>query len=299
MILSQAIFLSLGEITEPVITRYRLGLILHELYASRTFQGETLEDLKNGPVTSEEFDFRLHELEYQKVLKSHPNFPSKAYRLLGRKGESAEEVACTIDPFCYLSHLSAMSHHGLTNRLPVKLFVSSPAFSKWKAEAEGRMKKDLGSDYDAYCESGMPRLMRLNFSKIGRMDVHRFHSSHWGAYVNVRGRTLKVSSIGRTFLDMLRNPELCGGMRHVIEVYEQHAETYLPLIVDEVERNGSPIDKVRAGYLLDEKLGLGNETMEGWLAFAQRGGSRKLDASGEYAPVWSAKWCLSLNLATS
>ena len=296
MILSQALFLSLGEITEPVITRYRLGLILHGLYASRSFQGETLDDLKNGPVTSEEFDFRLHELEYQKVLKSHPNFPSKAYRLLGRKGESPEEVACTIDPFCYLSHLSAMCHHGLTNRLPVKLFVSSPALSMWKVEAEARMKKDLGSHYDTYCESGMPRLTRLNLSKIGRMDVHRFHSSHWGAYVNVRGRTLRVASIGRTFLDMLRNPELCGGMRHVIEVYEQHAETYLPLIIDEVERNGSPIDKVRAGYLLDEKLGIKNEVVESWTAFAQRGGSRKLDAAGEYAPVWSAKWCLSLNL---
>jgi hypothetical protein len=299
MILSQALFLSLGEITEPVITRYRLGLILHGLYTNQSFQGETLDDLKSESVTLEEFQFRLHELEYLKLLKSHPNFPSKAYRLLGRKGESPEEVACTIDPFCYLSHLSAMCHHGLTNRLPVKLFVSSPALSMWKVEAEARMKKDLGSHYDTYCESGMPRLTRLNLSKIGRMDVHRFHSSHWGAYVNVRGRTLRVASIGRTFLDMLRNPELCGGMRHVIEVYEQHAETYLPLIIDEVERNGSPIDKVRAGYLLDEKLGIKNEVVESWTAFAQRGGSRKLDAAGEYIPVWSSKWCLSLNLPNS
>jgi predicted transcriptional regulator of viral defense system len=158
------------------------------------------------------------------------------------------------------------------------------------------MKKDLGTGYDAYCENDMPRLTRLNLSRIGRMDVHRINSNQWGAYINVRGRTLRVSSIGRTFLDMLRNPELCGGMRHVIEVFEQHAETYLQLIVDEVARNGSPIDKVRAGYILDEKLRIRNETVERWAEFAQRGGSRKLDASGEYAPVWSDKWCLSLNL---
>lgn len=296
MILSQALFLSLGEITEPVITRYRLGLVLHELYTKRSYQGESLDGLTGDHATLEEFNFRLHELEYLGILKSHPNFPSKAFRLLGRKGESAEEVACTIDPFCYLSHLSAMSHHGLTNRLPVKLFVSSPALPAWKVEAEARMKKDLGLDYDAYCENGMPRLTRSNLSKIGRMDVHRFNSNQWGAYINVRGRTLRVSSIGRTFLDMLRNPELCGGMRHVIEVHEQHAETYLLLIVDEVDRNGTPIDKVRAGYILDEKLQIRNEKVDGWVGFAQRGGSRKLDASGEYAPVWSDKWCLSLNL---
>lgn len=296
MVLSQALFLSLGEITEPLITCYRLGLVLHELYAKGSYQGEALDGLTGNQATMAEFNFRLHELEHLGVLKSHPNYPSKAFRLLGRKGESAEDVACTIDPFCYLSHLSAMSHHGLTNRLPVKLFVSSPSLPTWKAEAEARMKKDLGADYDDYCGNGMPRLVRLRLSKIGRMDVHRFQSNHWGAYINVRGRTLRVSSIGRTFLDMLRNAELCGGMRHVLEVFELHAETYLPLIVDEVDRHGSPIDKVRAGYILDEKLQIRNEKVEGWVNCAQRGGSRKLDASGEYAPVWSDKWCLSLNL---
>lgn len=296
MIISQALFLSLGEITEPVITCYRLGLVLNQLYKNSSYQGEALDGLTGDRATSKEFAFRLHELVHMGILKSHPNYPSKAFRLLGRKGESAEEVACTIDPFCYLSHLSAMSHHGLTNRLPVKLFVSSPSISRWKAEAESRMKKDLGANYEGYCENGMPRLVRLRLLKIGRMDVHRFQSNHWGAYINVRGRTLRVSSIGRTFLDMLRNPELCGGMRHVMEVFESNAETYLPLIVDELERNGSPIDKVRAGYILDEKLKIRNEKVEGWVSCAQRGGSRKLDASGEYVPVWSDKWCLSLNL---
>jgi predicted transcriptional regulator of viral defense system len=296
MVFFQAVFLSLGEITEPVITRYRLGLLLHALYANRQFQGEPLDGLTRKLPTRADFEFHLHELEHMGILKDHPNFPGKAFRLLGRKEENGEDVACTIDPFCYLSHLSAMTHHGLTNRLPVKLFVSSPAPSQWKAEAESRMRKDLGADYEAYHESGMPRLSRIKFTKIGRMDVHCFEASHRGAYINIRGRTLRVSSIGRTFLDMLRNPELCGGMRHVVEVFEAHAAIYLQLITEEVDRNGKPIDKVRAGYLLDEKLGLGNDMIGAWAAFAQRGGSRKLDASGPYVPVWSPKWCLSLNL---
>jgi hypothetical protein len=296
MQVSQALLLSLGEITEPVITRYRLGLVLQELYRKRSYQGESLEGLAQNSPTSNEFDFRLHELQFNGILKSHPNFPMKAFRLLGRKDGTAEEVVCTVDPFCYMSHLTAMSHHGLTNRLPTKLFVSSPAFILWKAEAAARMRRDLGRDYEVYCENGMPRLTRFQLSKIGRTEVHRFHSSHWGAYIKVREKTLRVSSVGRTFLDMLRNPELCGGMRHVLEVFEAHAQVYLPLIIDEVDRHGTPIDKVRAGYLLDEKLGVRNDTVEEWVQFAQRGGSRKLDASAAYAPVWSNKWCLSLNL---
>lgn len=296
MKISQAFSLSLGDLTEPVVTRYRLGLVLHALYIEREYGGEKLEALTIDPGLLSEFELRLHELQHLGILKSHPNFPGKVFRLLGRKDESAGEVVCTVDPFCYISHISAMAHHGLTNRLPVKLFISSPPLSQWKAEAETRMRKDLGAGYDAYIKSGMPRLARTNIAKIGRMEVHRFHSSHRGAFVNVRGKVLRVSSIGRTFLDMLRDPDLCGGMRHVIEVFEAHAGIYLPLIVDEVERNGHPIDKVRAGYILDEKLGLRNETAEGWVAFAQRGGSRKLDASAPYVPVWSSKWCLSLNL---
>lgn len=296
MELSKALFLSLGDVEEPVITRYRLGLILHQLYSSKAYLGEKLDGLQKDHATHLEFDFRLHELEYSGILKAHPNFKSTTFRLLGRKGENPEEVVCSIDPFCYESHLSAMSYHGLTNRLPVKMFVSSPAPKDWNAQAEARMRKDLGESYESYCENGMPRLTRPKLTKIGRMEIHCFNSIHWGAYTNVRGRVLRISSIGRTFLDMLRNPELCGGMHHVLEVYQSHAATYLTLIVDEIDRNGAPIDKVRAGYLLSERLEIQSDTVESWVKFAQRGGSRKLDASGEYLPVWSPKWCLSLNL---
>ena len=296
MELSKALSLSLGNLPEPVVTRYQLGLILHQLYFDKAYQGEKLDRLQKNQATTVEFNFRLKELENSGILKPQPNFNSTVFLLLGRKAENVDDVACSIDPFCYISHLSAMSHHGLTNRLPMKLFLSSPVTKEWNAEAVARMKKDLGESYDAYCQNGMPRLSRLKMSKIGRTEIHCFNSIHWGAYTNVRGRVLRVSSIGRTFLDMLRNPELCGGMHHVMEVFEAHAATYLPLIVDEIDRNGVPIDKVRAGYILDEKLGIRNDRVEGWVAFAQRGGSRKLDASGEYLPVWSDKWCLSLNL---
>lgn len=53
-------------------------------------------------------------------------------------------MACVVDPFAYLSHLSAMEYHGLTQRMPSMLFLSSPAPIEWKTFAEARMWQDLG-----------------------------------------------------------------------------------------------------------------------------------------------------------
>lgn len=295
--LTSALTPLLGDLAEPVITRYRLGLIIFRLYAEAKGSGvERIPDLDGHPANHKEFTYRLMELERAGILKSHPNFPGNAFRLLGRKDEDPAEVACTVDPFCYVSHLSAMAHHGLTDRLPAKLFLSSPPVREWQEEAQARMQQDLGEALTLYEQSGMPLLTRVRMTKIQRSEIHRFHSKHRGAYKNVRGGLLRVSTLGRTFLDMLRNPELCGGMHHVVQVYREHAATYLRLITDEVEQHGAPIDKVRAGYLLDECLHLESEVVEGWVRFAQRGGSRKLDASAEYRPVWSDKWLLSLNV---
>jgi predicted transcriptional regulator of viral defense system len=158
------------------------------------------------------------------------------------------------------------------------------------------MKKDLAGNVDKYTNSGLPVLTKTKMEKIGKTPVHRHNSLHHGAYKNVKGKCLRISTIGRTFLDMLKNPDLCGGMAHVLDVYAEHAETYLRLIVDEVTSHGGPIDKVRAGYILDERLGLKDPIIDVWVSHAQRGGSRKLDATAEYVPEYSEKWCLSINL---
>lgn len=285
----------LAEELDPVLPIYRLGELIFGLYQRKDFQGEILI-LPTALPDSSLLESLITQLLGLGILRNHPNFPNRAFRLFGRKNENPAEVACTVDPFCYLSHLSAIEHHGLTNRLPGKLFLSTPPLPEWKASAEAKMAKDLGDKLAAYREAGLPLLTWRLITEIGKTEVHTFRSKHQGAFKLVRGTPLRVSSIGRTFLDMLRNPELCGGMHHVLEVYADHAPTWLTLITDEVSRHGAPIDKVRAGYILEEKMGLASPVFEDWLQFAQRGGSRKLDASAEYQPVWSAKWCLSLNI---
>lgn len=296
MELIKAISLSLGNLQEPVLTSYRLGIILHRLYISKKFNGEQLSRLSKKYASASEFNATVDKLKRNGVLESHPNFPNKVYRILGRKESDPGEVACTVDPFCCVSHLSAMRFHGLTNRLPAKLFISGPDQPLWRQKALEQMTKDLGDQSSVYFDGNMPKLTFPKLRRIDRTEIHRFSTAHQGAYKNVSEPMLRVSTIGRTFLDMLRSPHLCGGMAHVIEVWEEHARAYFKPIVSEIDRHGGPIDKVRAGYLLNEKMGLADDTVETWKKFVSRGGSRKLDPAEAYMPKWSEHWCLSINI---
>lgn len=296
MELTKAMTLSLGSLNFPVFTQYHLGKLLFGLYKVKQFRGESLIKLQKNYPDGRDLNRIVNRLLSDGVLSEYRGLPSTVFTLLGRELDSVEEIACTIDPFCYLSHLSAMDYHGITDRIPSKMFLSSPSPKDWKVAAFKKMEVDLKEDLATYIECGLPQLRRINFKRIGKQEINVLHSSHLGAYKNVRGRNLRVATIGRTFLDMLRSPELCGGINHVLDVFAQFAPKYLRLITDEIDANGRAIDKVRAGYILDELMGVEDETVASWVKFVQRGGSRKLDHSEEYIPRWSDKWCISINV---
>ena len=149
---------------------------------------------------------------------------------------------------------------------------------------------------DDYLESNFPRLNRININKINKVGVVRYSSDHLGAFKTIKNRKMRVSTIGRTFLDMLRRPDLCGGIYHVMDVFKEHTNNYLSLIIDEIDQHGKQIDKVRAGYILEELCKIHDERIEAWLQFVQRGGSRKLDSTEEYSSEYSERWCLSINI---
>lgn len=220
----------------------------------------------------------------------------EGFLLFGHANATPQEVACSLDPFSYVSHLSAMAYHGLTDRFPKVIYMSMPPLSDWREQARERMQKDLGESYDDYVALGLPRLTRMNLSKVGQTIVQFHERSQKGGFRHVPNSPLRVTSIGRVFLDMLREPQLCGGIQHVIDIYKSESKRHLRAIVDEIERHGKPIDKVRAGYLLTEVCGMTLPSIERWVTYAQRGGSRKLDPDSEYFPTFSERWKLSINV---
>ena len=294
-----ALALEIGRLNQPVVTGYQLGQLVFKLYQTKTYKGEKLNHVRRDCPDRQDYSRLVKKLLRAGVLQEQkPVLNPEVFMILGTGQLSTGEVACCVDPFAYISHMSAMEWHGLTDRIPKPLFISSPAPPDWKKFALNRMQKDLGSreSLDIYRNNRLPLLRRLSLTKIGREIVHRHASLHSGAFTIVKNRPLRVATIGRTFLDMIREPDLCGGMYHVLDIYQEHVERYIQLVVDEIDRHGTKIEKVRGGYILEERLGLSHETIGKWAQFAQRGGSRKLYAHGEYSPRFSEKWCLSLNI---
>lgn len=225
------------------------------------------------------------------------DFPLETvYHLFGKSKPKATEVACSVDPFAYVSHLSAMEYHGLTDRFSKVLYLTTPPDKEWRQLATARMERDLADQIDVYRQAKLPNLKRLRCERVEGMRVELMRRTNRGAFKTIKSAAIRVSTIGRTFLDMVREPQHCGGIQHVIDTYQEHAERNLSLIVDEIERHGNAVEKARAGYLLDEVCHLPHSLIELWAQRTQRGGSRLLDPQAEYASTYSSKWQLSINV---
>ncbi len=294
--LSTAITLSLGDFVSPVITKYQFAHMIYLLYIDGQYHSQKIKALKGKPSTTM-MSRQLKVLLDQGILSEKRPCPHKSvFSILGKGNAEPADIICSVDPFAYLSHSTAMEYHGLTDRFPKIIFVSSPPPKKWPIFARSRMEKDLGNHLADYLQQGFPKLTRINLDKIDGQSVHRYSSIHLGAFKKIQRSVLRVATIGRTFLDMLRRPDLCGGIYHVIDCYKEHASTYLWLIIDEFLQHGTKIDKIRAGYILEEVCALHDQGIEDWQQFVQRGGSMKLDPTAEYSPTFSERWNLSINI---
>eukprot|EP01037_Dinobryon_pediforme_P017091 gene17091-17281_t len=199
---------------------------------------------------------------------------ARVFRISDLPDGSAEDITALVDPFCYISHLSAMQRYGLTNRLPETLSLSTP--KAWNAARDQKLTTDYpevvrGVEY-------LAPLVQISFpSEIRRRPVALHRTVRGPVTRKVQDSQARIASIGETFVQMLDQPELCGGIPHVLEVWEEHAAIFLRDIIDAVDRAPEAIVKVRAGYILEERLGQYDPRIDRWAQLAQRGGSRKLD----------------------
>ena len=202
----------------------------------------------------------------------------------------AEDVICLVDPTCYVSHLSAMQRWGLTDRRSDALMMTRPDRRTVAAQLRIRMAEGLGKDEVTH----FLKIVR-HPGRVRSRPVRIHESKAAGTSIQSRGSDARLSTIGQTFLDMLQEPGLCGGMAHILDTWEEHAGIYLDDIVSAIDTAASGLVKSRAGYILEERLGLQHPDIERWKAFGQRGSSRKLDPAKPFAPTYSETWMISLN----
>lgn len=289
----------------PIVVEYDLFRIIRDLHFAGEYHGRKLR-LTRNPPDRDRYRNVVSRLLSDRYLRPDPDFYptedwerydrgynyARVFRVSDLPDGPAEDITAILDPFCYISHLSAMQRYSLTNRIPEALNLSTP--KSWAAARDEKIDADYGSGRDP--SDYIAPLSQLSWPNIIRRRPVELHKTVRTPIVKaIRGSVARIAAVGETFVQMLDRPELCGGMEHIIEVWDEHAETYFEEIITAVDHAKESIIKVRAGYLLEERLGLRDERISAWAAFAQRGGSRKLDASAPYVSTFSQKWMISLN----
>jgi predicted transcriptional regulator of viral defense system len=289
----------------PVISEYELFRIWRSVLALESLDGEKIA-IRSSSKAQSAWRRQVHTLVKNRHLRPDPDFYGqpeelwnasrpqhyKVFRVSDIPDCPAEDLICLIDPFAYISHLSAMQRYGLTNRSPAELNMTTPAVAEWR---ELRHHK-LALDWPSGKPEGPPLELLVLPDLVRGRRVSRHRTSQTTKTQMIRGTHARIATIGETFVQMLDRPELCGGMRHVIEVWAKEARSHVSAIVEAVDSHTSGIIKVRAGYLLNEVLGIEDSRIGAWEQFAQRGSSRKLDASLPYLATFSERWMLSVNV---
>lgn len=291
----------------PVIVEYDLYKVVHDLSIAGSYRGDRFRG-RPGLPDRNKYRRVISALLSRRYLRPDPDFSgmddertpfseskqpyTRVFRISDLPDGSAEDIACIVDPFCYLSHFSAMQRYSLTNRIPETLSLSSPLH--WTDIRDAKLRQDY-PDLDTL--TYVAPLARLQFPAVVRRRPIVLHKTVRAPTIRqIKGSAVRIASVGETFVQMLDRPELCGGMPHVYDVWSEHARTYVEDIIKAVDRAPESIIKVRAGYILNEVLEIVDSRVEGWAQFAQRGGSRKLDPRAPYMPIYSEKWKISLNV---
>lgn len=288
---AQAFAEMLDAADTPLFTDYQLFLILRNIYKNP----EGLYLRRRVPSVADYRRTRDILISVKKIARDTDYFAT--YRVLSKQDLPADEVTCLIDPFCYISHLSAMQRYGLTDRRPEALHLTVPAPKIIKGLIQEKMEKDYEGALRTLEKNEVYPLNIVHHpAAVRKRHLAIFATVNYGRHVQIRGSCARVSTIGQTFLDMLEEPERCGGMAHILDVWKERAHSYLDEIVSAVDNAPKPIQKVRAGYILDEVMKVGRPEITRWLNHAQRGGSRVLDPSKPFINTYSEKWMLSINV---
>jgi predicted transcriptional regulator of viral defense system len=275
---------------KPVLSNYD---IFRELWI--IYQSGTAKYLRGETPSREVFRRTRSLLRSEGIIRQDNDYRTH-WRLVDKPDAPAEDVICSVDPFCHIAHLSALQRYGLTNRRPEHLLLVEPTPVLRRELVRELMERDYGEvleDTDADIE---PAKAVLHPDTVRGRPISIDTTKFSGDQIPIKGSLSRIATIGQTFLDTLASPDESGGMSHVLDIWSEYAATYLEEIIERVTRAEKGIWKVRAGYILEEHIGISDPRISAWASFAQRGSSRVLDPGKPFDPLFSEKWMLSLNV---
>ncbi len=221
-----------------------------------------------------------------RIIANDPDYRGLAFRVLSVSDAPADEICCLVDPTCHVSYLSAMQRYGLTDRRPESLQISRPKPNP--AHAKKSQEERL---------IPFPQAIKHPETVRGR-KIALYEFSGQAQTITLRGTRTRIVSIGRCFVDMLLEPQRCGGMQHVLAVWGEHAARFKSEIIQEVESLGKAAIKVKAGYILEERMGLQDAAFTHWQKLASTQSWGSLDADAPVDPlqdIRSHRWEITIN----
>jgi predicted transcriptional regulator of viral defense system len=288
--LAETLSRALAHQSKPVVSNYDLFRSLWEIYKSGNAK------YARGDTPSRDVFRRTRSiLRSEGIIRQDADYSSH-WRILAKGDAPAEDVICSVDPFCHIAHLSALQRYGLSNRRPESLFMAEPTATMRRHLVRAQMQQDYGDELEAAGADIEPGKAVVHPNAVRGRPIDISTTKFSADQVSIKGSLSRIATVGQTFLDTLDLPDRCGGMAHVLDIWSEHAGTYLEEIIERVTRAERPIWKVRAGYILDEHLKVNDARVSAWASLAQRGSSRVLDAGKPFAPTFSEKWMLSLNV---
>jgi predicted transcriptional regulator of viral defense system len=274
---------------EPVITDYDLSRLIHKIYNEINAAEKSVS--KDIQISKNIFNSILTTLTELNIIRRNKDFTGGAvFSIVKNNSEDIHAIICSVDPFVYISHLSAMNLYGMSDKVTKTIYITEPTFSMWSEFANEKMIRDNITLQNA------PKLHKISYDKVNNYKIVKLVDKNYGEFTTLKNSNVKISNLGRTFLDMIRKPEYSGTLQHVLAIYKEFGAQYSDLIIDQINKYGSAIEKVRAGFILEEYCGVKNPIIDSWIRFCQRGGSRKLDPTKGYKANFSERWCLSINL---
>lgn len=205
---------------------------------------------------------------------------------------SDELIIQEANPTAVFSHLTALAYHHLTDIAPREIYATHYTHGE-------PTRRPLGTTPEDWVGVALPAGSTPR-STAGTPVIWTGHgglASDFGDEVGFsHGLPIYVTDTERTLLDCLQEPMKAHGVATVLRAWLTASESWsLERLLRYVARVESPVLCQRVGFVL-ETLGVRHPTLDAWAAGSVRGGSMKLVADAPYAPIYSERWCLSLNV---